>query len=121
MTYLDDKASRLKLVYQMPLSAIVTSFHSNLKSVTSGFASLDYVNTGYAKSDLVKLLILINGKSVDALCAVVHRSEAEKEGKETLARLKKVMSRQNFEIILQASIGGKILSRERIVSFIFLQ
>lgn len=91
-------SKRVKLVYSMPLSSIITTFHSTLKSVTSGFASLDYENAGFEASDLVKLIILVNGKSVDALNSVVHRSEAEKEGRAVLLRLKELVSRQQFEV-----------------------
>lgn len=91
-------SQRVKLVYSMPLSSIITGFYSTLKSITSGFASLDYENAGYQPSDLVKLLILINGKPVDALNSIVHRSEAEKEGRATLTRLKELVARQQFEV-----------------------
>lgn len=91
-------SKRVKLVYSMPLSSIITTFHSTLKSVTSGFASLDYENADYQASNLVKLVILISGKPVDALNSVVHRSEAEKEGRAVISRLKELIARQQFEV-----------------------
>lgn len=94
----NTSAQRAKFTYLLPLSSIVTTFHSSLKSLSSGFASMDYSQAGYQKSDLVKLNIMVNGSSVDALCAVTHRSNAEKEGRAILTRLRDVMSRQQFEV-----------------------
>lgn len=110
-------SQRAKFVFLLPLSSIITTFHSALKSLSSGFASMDYTQAGYMKSDLVKLNIMVNGRSVDALCAVVHRSGAEKEGRAILTRLKEVMSRQQFEVVLQAGVGSRIVARERLAPF----
>jgi translation elongation factor EF-4 len=119
-SYLDESAAsagglnRVNLVYQLPLSSIVGSFHSELKSLTSGYASFDYEESSWEKSDMVKMDILINGKPVDALASVLHRSEVEKEAKSWTARLKEVMPRQQFEVIIQAAVGSKIIARERL-------
>jgi translation elongation factor EF-4 len=110
----DIQTKRVKLVYRLPLSSIVTTFHSALKSLSSGYASLDYENAGYEASDLVKLNIMVNGRAVDALTAVVHRSHSVQEGKDTLAKLRSVVARQQFEIVFQAAVGSKIVARERI-------
>ena len=89
---------RIQLVYRMPLSSIITTFHSDLKSLSSGFASLEYTERGYEAADLVKMNILVNKQPIDALCSVVHRSVAEKEGRQLLERLKPVVPRQLFEV-----------------------
>lgn len=104
---------RVSLIYQLPLSSIIGSFHSKIKSITSGFASFDYEEAGWAPSSMVRMDILVNGKSVDALSSVVHRSELVKEGKLWTARLKEVIPRQQYEIIIQAAAGSKIVSRDR--------
>lgn len=97
----------------MPLSSIVTTFHSNLKSLTSGYASFDYEESDWESSDLVKMNVLLNGKGVDALASVVHKSKVEKEARGWVGRLKDVIPRQQFEIIIQAAVGSKIFARER--------
>lgn len=104
---------RVSLVYKLPLSSIIGSFHSRLKSITSGFASFDYDEAGWAPSNMVRMDILINGRSVDALSSVVHRSELEKEGRIWTARLKDVVPRQQYEVVIQAAVGAKIIARER--------
>lgn len=108
--------SRITLLYSLPLSSIITNFHSSLKSLSSGFASFDYEEAPYETSDLVRMNILVNGTKVDALCSVVHRSVVEKEGRDWARRLKEVVPRQQYEVIIQAAVGTNIVARERWVS-----
>ncbi|KAK4058550.1 Translation factor guf1 mitochondrial [Microbotryomycetes sp. JL221] len=105
---------RINLVYNLPLSSIITNFHSTLKSISSGFASFDYDEGPYEASDLCRMNILVNGAKVDALCTVLHRSQAEREGREWAKRLRDVVPRQQYEVIIQAAVGNTILARERI-------
>jgi GTP-binding protein LepA len=105
---------RVELSFQMPLSEIVFDFYDRLKSVSRGYASFDYSPTGYRKSDLIKLDILLNSEQVDALSALVHRSNAFTLGKKICLKLKELIPRQQFEIPIQAAIGAKIVSRETI-------
>lgn len=115
--YLDSANSsakpRVSLIYHLPLSSIIGSFHSKIKSITSGFASFDYEEAGWTPSNMARMDILINGKSVDALSSVVHRSELEREGRLWTARLKEVVPRQQYEVVIQAAVGSKIIARER--------
>ncbi|KAJ3182244.1 Translation factor guf1 mitochondrial [Gaertneriomyces sp. JEL0708] len=111
-TYLDD--TRVIMKYTLPLSEILTDFYDQLKSRSSGYASFDYEEIGYQKSDIVKVNILLNAKPVDALATIVHRSTAEKVAKEWTRRLKGVMSKQLFEIVIQASVNNKFVCRETI-------
>ena len=106
--------NRVELSFQMPLSEIVFDFYDRLKSVSRGYASFDYSPTGYNKSDLIKLDILLNAEQVDALSALVHRSNAFSLGKKICLKLKELIPRQQFEIPIQAAIGGKIIARETI-------
>jgi GTP-binding protein LepA len=105
---------RVELSFQMPLSEIVFDFYDRLKSVSRGYASFDYSPIGYRKSDLIKLDILLNSEQVDALSALVHRSNAFTLGKKICLKLKELIPRQQFEIPIQAAIGAKIVSRETI-------
>jgi GTP-binding protein LepA len=105
---------RVELSFQMPLSEIVFDFYDRLKSVSRGYASFDYSPIGYRKSDLIKLDILLNSEQVDALSALVHRSNAYTLGKKICVKLKELIPRQQFEIPIQAAIGAKIVSRETI-------
>lgn len=89
-------------------------FYDNLKSLSSGYASLDYELAGYKESDLVKMDILLNGKPVDALSVIVHKDKAYYLGRELTARLKEVIHRQLYEVVIQAAIGTKIIARDRI-------
>lgn len=93
---------------------IVTDFFSELKSASSGFASFDYEEAGYERSDLVKLNILLNSKPVDALAMIVHRSAAQAIGGDWCKKLKKVVPKQMFELAIQAAIGTKVVARETI-------
>ena len=105
---------RVELSFHMPLSEIVFDFYDRLKSVSRGYASFDYSPTGYRKSDLIKLDILLNAEQVDALSALVHRSNAFTLGKKICLKLKELIPRQQFEIPIQAAIGAKIVARETI-------
>ena len=105
---------RVELSFQMPLSEIVFDFYDRLKSVSRGYASFDYSPIGYRKSDLIKLDILLNAEQVDALSALVHRSNAFNLGKKICLKLKELIPRQQFEIPVQAAIGAKIVARETI-------
>ena len=106
--------ARITLLYSLPLSSIITNFHSTLKSLTSGFASFDYEEAPYEISDLVRMNILVNSVKVDALSTVVHRSNVEKEGREWAKRLQAVVPRQQFEVVIQAAVGSTIMARERV-------
>ena len=106
--------NRVELSFQMPLSEIVFDFYDRLKSVSRGYASFDYSPTGYNRSDLIKLDILLNAEQVDALSALVHRSNAFTLGKKICLKLKELIPRQQFEIPIQAAIGAKIVARETI-------
>ncbi len=105
---------RVELTFQMPLAEIVFDFYDKLKSTSKGYASFDYHPIGYQESDLVKLDIRLNGEPVDALSALVHRSHSFEFGKKMCEKLKELITRQQFEIIIQASIGTKIIARETV-------
>ncbi|KAK4700560.1 hypothetical protein P7C70_g5688, partial [Phenoliferia sp. Uapishka_3] len=106
--------ARITLLYSLPLSSIVTSFHATLKSITSGYASFDYEEAPYEVSDLCKMSILVNSVKVDALCSVIHRSVVEKEGREWAKRLRSVIEKQQYEVVIQAAVGSAIIARERV-------
>ncbi|KAI8100907.1 hypothetical protein M9434_005291 [Picochlorum sp. BPE23] len=110
-------SNRVMLRYIIPLSELGGDFYDELKSLSSGYASFDYEEHTPREADLVRMDILVNGESVDALARVVHRSKAEKVGREVCQNLKKLMSRQQFDVALQASAGGRIVSRETIKSY----
>ncbi|MBG7655057.1 elongation factor 4 [Enterococcus faecium] len=112
MDYLDDY--RVNVVYNIQLSEIVFDFFDKLKSSTKGYASLDYEMSGYQKSKLVKMDILLNGEKVDALSFIVHRDFAYERGKAIVEKLKKLIPRQQFEVPIQAAIGQKIVARSDI-------
>ena len=107
-------SDRVELTFSMPLGEIVFDFYDKLKSVSRGYASFDYFPDGYQESHLVKLDILINGDQVDALSALVHRSNAYELGKKICAKLKELIPRQQFMIAIQAAIGAKIIARETV-------
>ena len=109
--------SRVELLFDLPLSEIVFDFYDKLKSTSRGYASFDYELSGYVKSKLVKLDILLNGEKVDALSAIVHKEKAFEWGKKLCQKLKELLPRQMFEIAIQASIGNKIIARETIKGF----
>ncbi len=105
---------RVEITFEMPLAEIVFDFYDRLKTVSRGYASFDYQPIGYRQSDLIKLDLLLNSEQVDALSALVHRSNAYDLGKRICLKLKELIPRQQFEIPIQAAIGAKIISRETI-------
>ena len=107
-------ADRVELIFEMPLGEIVFDFYDRLKSISKGYASFDYHPIGMKQSDLVKLDILLNSDQVDALSALIHRSNAYEFGKKICEKLKELIPRQQFEIPIQAAIGAKIIARETI-------
>ena len=106
--------ARVLLEYNIPLSEILVDFHDTLKSVTSGYASLDYRLVDARPSDMVKLDVLVNHEPVDALSLIIHRSYAESQGRQLASKLKELIPRQMFQVPIQAAIGGKIVARENI-------
>lgn len=111
-SYLDP--TRADLQYEFPLSEVIFDFYDKLKSISRGYASLDYEFIGYRPSDLVKLDIMLNGDTVDSLSVIVHREKAFDWGKKVTAKLKELIPRQLFEIAIQASIGNKVIARTNI-------
>ena len=105
---------RVEITFEMPLGEIVFDFYDRLKTVSRGYASFDYHPIGYKSSDLIKLDLLLNGEQVDALSALVHRSNAYDLGKKICLKLKELIPRQQFEIPIQAAIGAKVIARETI-------
>ena len=112
MAYLEQ--TRVKLTYQIPLNEIIFDFFDSLKSRSRGYASFDYEISGYVPSDLVKLDFLLNGDMCDALSTIVHRDKAYAKGRAVAEKLQEVIPRQQFEIPIQAAIGGKIIARETV-------
>jgi GTP-binding protein LepA len=106
--------TKVDLIFEFPLSEIIFDFHDKLKSISKGYASLDYEYLDYRESDLVKLDILLNGEPVDALSSIVHRSKSFEWGKKVCHKLKELIPRQMFEIVIQGAIGAKIISRETV-------
>jgi len=104
--------SRAMLVYRLPLNEVVFDFYDRLKSISRGYASFDYQLDGYDENDLVKMDIKVNDEPVDALAMIVHRSVAERRGRQLCERLKELIPRQMFKIAIQAAIGGKVIARE---------
>ncbi len=113
-TRLHYTGRQVSLGYEIPMSEVVMDFFDRLKSLSRGFASLDYHFVRYQKSDLVKLDILINGERVDALSVIVHASQARTRGRELTEKLKELIPRQMFEIAIQAAIGSQIISRHTV-------
>jgi GTP-binding protein LepA len=112
MEYLDPK--RVNMHFEVPLADLIVDFYDQLKSRSSGYASLDYAYIGYRPGELVKLEVLVAGEPVDALSLIVHRAEAYRSGKALVEKLKELIPRQMFEVPIQAAIGSHIISRETI-------
>lgn len=110
--YLDD--GKVQIVYHLPLAEMIFEFYDRLKSISRGYASMDYELIGYKASDLVKMDILVNAEPVDALAMVTHKSTADDRGRALIERLKDLIPRQQFLIPLQAAVGSKIIARENI-------
>jgi GTP-binding protein LepA len=108
--------TRVQLVYDIPMAEIIYDFYDKLKSATRGYGTLNYEITGFHADDLVKLMILVNGKEVDALSSIVHVSEADYRGRQTLKKLRKEIPRHLFEVRLQAAVGSRIIARESIAA-----
>jgi len=104
--------NRAMLRFDLPLNEVVFDFHDRLKSISSGYASFDYMITGYVDGDLVKLQILVNAEPIDALSILVHRSNAESRGRQMCEKLKELIPRHLFKIPIQAAVGGRIVARE---------
>jgi len=109
--------ARAILHYELPLAEVVIDFYDRLKSVSRGYASFDYDHKGMTAAPLVRLDILINGECLDALAAIIHRDRAFEWGKRLCAKLKELIPRQMFEVIIQAAIGSKVISRETVRPF----
>jgi len=107
-------SDRVELIFEMPMGEIVFDFYDKLKTISKGYASFDYTQIGYRQSDLVRLDIRLNGEPVDALSSLIHRSNSYDFGKKICEKLKELIPRQQFEIIIQASIGAKIIARETV-------
>lgn len=114
LSYVDTRAL---VTFEAPLANLLTDFYDQLKSVTSGYGSFNYELDGYRVEDLVRLDFYVSGERVDALSVMVHRSEAQGLGRATVERLKEVIPRQNFQVALQAAIGGKFIAREDISAY----
>ena len=112
MEYLEPQ--RVLLTYQMPLGELIVDFYDQLKSRTRGYASLDYTFSGYRAGALIKLDILVNHESVDALSLIMHRDQAYAKGTALVKKLKEVIPRQLFAVPIQAAIGNQVISRQTV-------
>jgi GTP-binding protein LepA len=107
-------ARRVMLTCRIPMNEILIDFHDRIKSITRGYGSMDYEPEGYEASDMVKLDMLVNGEVMEAFSSLVHRTKAENRGRTLAAKLKDVIPKQQFQVAIQAAIGGKIIARETV-------
>jgi GTP-binding protein LepA len=114
---MQDIGTRVRIEYELPLAEIIIQFHDQLKSVSSGFASLEYEVTDFRPVDAIKLSILVQGELIEALSVIVVRDAAERIGRSVVHKLKEVIPRQLFEVPIQAAIGGKVVARETIKAY----
>ena len=105
---------QVKLTYEMPMAEIVLDFFDRLKSISRGYASMDYEFKEYRASDVVKVDILINSEKVDALSIIVHRSNSQYRGREVVAKMREIIPRQMFDVAIQAAVGSGIIARENV-------
>jgi GTP-binding protein LepA len=112
LTYID--VDRVMLVYELPLNEVILDFYDRLKSLSRGYASLDYDHIGYREADLVRLDILLNGEAIDALSFITHRKQADPRARVMTEKLKEIIPRQMFEVAIQAAIGNKVIARETV-------
>jgi len=114
---LSYSGNRAVLKYELPLNEVVFDFYDRLKSISSGYASFDYEITDYKDGDLIKLSVLVNAEPVDALSMIIHREFAVRQGRLICEKLKELIPRHQFQIPIQAAIGGKVIARETIQGF----
>jgi GTP-binding protein LepA len=115
MHYLDT--TRVEFDFEFPLGEIVLDFYDKLKSLSRGYASLDYEAADYRESDLVKLDMLINGDPIDAFSVIIHRDKAQEYGRKVAEKLKELIPRQLYAVAIQAAVGNKVIARETISAF----
>jgi len=107
-------ANRVMIVYEMPLNEVILDFFDKLKSISRGYASLDYQFIGYRESDLVKMDVLVNGEPLDALSLIVHKEKAYPRGKMLVEKMREFIPRQMYEVALQAAVGNRVIARETV-------
>ncbi|MEC4674124.1 MAG: elongation factor 4, partial [Nitrospirota bacterium] len=112
LQYLDP--TRTMLIYELPLNEMVLDFYDQLKSRTQGYASLDYELTDFRQAELVKLDLLLNGETIDALSFITHKDKASHRGRQLAEKMKELIPKQMFEIVIQAAIGKRVIARETI-------
>jgi GTP-binding protein LepA len=107
-------ADRVIVTYELPFAEVLFDFHDRLKSISRGYASMDYELLGYQADELVKVDILVNGDALDALSIIVHKEKSYARGRSLAEKLKEFVPRQQYEVAIQAAIGGKIIARETV-------